>query len=819
MLRKDILTSIALVSVLLFSVFASVSSLGAAAYVAEFDTYPFLTVTPNPVGVNQEVYIGMWLSDVPPTAAGAGGDRWQRFTLTVQKPDGTIDVLGPYTSDAVGSAWVTYTPTQVGNYTLQFSFPGQEINNPTPPSAFAPWPQGLIYFKPSNSPKVTLVVQQEKVPPYPAAVLPTDYWERPIYGENREWASIGGAWLVFNPGFALAWQNLYTQAPESAHVMWTKQLAFGGIAGGADDHGFYTGLSYERKFYGLVIAGILYYNAFPSSYAKPGAYAVDIRTGEQLWYNPDLIISFGQVYNYDSPNQHGKMAYLVRTVGTTYMFYDAWTGQWWFNITNVPSGTRVEGPNGEILIYTLNSVAGTLSLWNSSAVTALLGGSSGSSAWQWRPYNKAANGTTGIMWTKNITRVAGNPSIVRIGEGIIYCRATLMDQNIAVHCAYDTDGNLLWVQNRTGLLSRVNFVNVGPMGEGVYAEYVKETMQWYGFDIKTGRQLWVTKPYENAWGMYHGAATIAYGKLFTSSYDGRIHAYDLKTGDELWSYYSGSAGLETPYGHYPFFVFHDSFTVADNKVYAVTGEHSPNEPLYRGEKLHAIDASTGKGLWNISFWGTPPVIADGYLVSFNHYDQKLYSFGKGKSVTTVTAPNIAVPKGTAVLIQGTVLDESVGQKGAPCVAKDSMASWMEYLHMQKPCPAEVKGVPVKLSAIGPDGSVINIGTAVTDGYYGVFSYAWTPPSEGLYNIIATFEGDVSYGSSSASTGLLVGPTPSAYPSLSPTPSPSASASHGVSPSIPPPTGAPSVNVFMIAAIFAVVAAIAVVALVLAKRKK
>jgi len=80
--------------------------------------------------------------------------------------------------------------------------------------------------------------------------------------------------------------------------------------------------------------------------------------------------------------------------------------------------------------------------------------------------------------------------------------------------------------------------------------------------------------------------------------------------------------------------------------------------------------------------------------------------------------------------------------------------------MQKPIPAEVKGVPVNLYAIYPDGTYNYIGTATTEPLAGgIFSFAWTPPEEGLYTIIAVFQGDESYGSSFAATSLLVTAAP------------------------------------------------------------
>ena len=162
-----------------------------------------------------------------------------------------------------------------------------------------------------------------------------------------------------------------------------------------------------------------------------------------------------------------------------------------------------------------------------------------------------------------------------------------------------------------------------------------------------------------------------------------------------------------------------------------------------------------------NFGGT---VADGYLSFDNLYDAYLYTFGKGKTATTVTAPDVVVSKGTGVVIKGTVLDISPAQPNTPCVSKDSMELQMEYLHMQMPQDGlwhneTLTGVPVSLTAIDSNGNVVDIGTVTTSGYYGTFEMAWTPSAEGTYKIIASFMGDDSYGSSGASTAVSVGPAP------------------------------------------------------------
>jgi hypothetical protein len=88
-------------------------------------------------------------------------------------------------------------------------------------------------------------------------------------------------------------------------------------------------------------------------------------------------------------------------------------------------------------------------------------------------------------------------------------------------------------------------------------------------------------------------------------------------------------------------------------------------------------------------------------------------------------------------------------------------------------------------------------TAIT-----TFSKAWTPPNEDTYTIIAAFNSDDSYGSSSAATAVTVGPA---------TPTPS-------TPDIPTPIDTTMVIIGTgIAIIIAVVIGFAISILILRKR--
>ena len=353
----------------------------------------------------------------------------------------------------------------------------------------------------------------------------------------------------------------------------------------------------------------------------------------------------------------------------------------------------------------------------------------------------------------------GRQSIRAIGGGIILARATDPDGGYT-HVAYSAEtGQELWTQKRPATPSSPD---MGTLAEGVYTEFVPETMEWYGYEVSTGNQLWgPVTPHESDWAFYGTYAIAAYGKHYMMGYDGRLICLDLKTGNYEWTYYVGSGGLETPYGHWPL----SRGLIADGKIFTVTSEHSPSSPPWRGERIHVVDAFTGEGVWSMEGWWMQPCVADGYLVALNGYDNQIYCFGKGQTATTVIASPKVVADGSTVLIEGTIIDQSPSQPGTPCVSPESQEDWMNYLHAGKPIPMDTTGVSVKLEAFGADGSYVEIGTVMSDTLG--FRSEWTPPSEGLYTILATFEGDDSYWSSYAATGLSVGPAPSPYEPIEP----------------------------------------------------
>jgi hypothetical protein len=295
------------------------------------------------------------------------------------------------------------------------------------------------------------------------------------------------------------------------------------------------------------------------------------------------------------------------------------------------------------------------------------------------------------------------------------------------------------------------------------------------YDEFSGKLLFKSDSFPYPWdqpgfGAYD--STSAYGMLFRNAYSA-IYAVSWDTGKIVWRYESPNNPYETPY--------HDEngttvsswngvFWAADGKIYASNTEHTPTQPIARGWKLHCVNATTGEGIWNITGSMTIGPIVDGYMTGSNSYDGYTYVFGKGQSATTVSAPLTAVTQGQSVVIMGTVTDQSPAQPGTACVSKESMATYMEYLHMQKPIPSGyiVKGVPVSVDAVDPNGNYVHIAD-VTSDVSGTFSYMWTPELAGKYSVTATFMGDVSYGSSWAETavGVTQAPQATATPTATP----------------------------------------------------
>jgi hypothetical protein len=806
--NKIEISTIALILILTFSAIIIVLPTATAQDVRKA-SHAVCGVNPNPVGVNQEVLIWLGITDfVAHPKPGWGG-----LTVTVRRPDGQTDTLGPFTTDTTGSTGTVYTPTMVGTYTVQTHFPEQvldmDVVNVMGQLHLA---KGTI-MEASSSPEVELVVQQNPIEYYQGHQQPKEFWDRPIDAQLWEWSTIAGNWLSTPPTF----EAPYNDGPETSHILWTKPLNTGGLVGGTyGNHAYEEGDAYQGKFghyTGLgnpvIINGVLYYNLFQQGFMSAPApqqqiVAVDLTTGKELWIKNNTRLAFGQIVYWDSFNLHGAYAYLwevpefmVAIPGSTWHAYEPLTGDWVYTLTNVPGGTNVYGPKGEILRYVVNTQAGWMALWNSTkavsfegwtipeiiAETGMLAGQAEFAHGSWVPFGRTIDCSKyGWMWNVSIQQGLSGGAMAVLEDRII-------GSDIPTFYGFSPESIDLWgISTKPGQQGTLLFdttwntppgnltlfYGVGSVEDGVFTLRSKETRQWWGFSLDTGAQIWGPTEPQAQLDIFDVTNAVADGKLFSAGMSGGVYCYDIQNGNKLWDYEARDSEVEILWSNnWPTRILF----ITDGKLYVGHEEHSPVDPKPRGAPLIALDIKTGDivfradGLFRQNHWGGRAVIGDSIIATMDTYDNRIYAIGKGPSVTTISTQDDVVNSGSSALVKGTVTDIAAGTEsdslrsrfpnGVPAVSDESMNEWMLYVYKQFERPTDVTGVPVKIEIVDPDGQYSWIGTPTTD-MDGNFAFYWKPTTEGQYMVIATFDGSASYYGSHAITYLTVDPaiTPS-----------------------------------------------------------
>jgi len=407
-------------------------------------TYAYIVAEPNPIGVGQTLDVYVWLGPVYGAAGGttaiigtnastasaaltANNYRFHNFLVAITAPDGTKETKTfSVISDPTSSQLFTFTPTQTGTYSFNFTFPGQVYgangngyeNSPIYNDTYLP-----------SSASTTLTVTQDPIPAAEgSSPLPTSYWTHPIYGEGTDWWAISSDWLGSGSPVPAGYTNSAhfhgdALGPQTSHVMWMKPLQFGGVVagnpfvqggstpgnGGVQGAEYFEGTSYEPRFVNpIIINGYLFYTeavSFTGPSSGPTD-CVDLRTGQVLWSRTDVpALSFGYIYNLWNGEQHGTFPPILFTSNFARAF-DAYTGDQLFNVTGVPTGTAVAGPSGEQLRYVFAN-AGTnanpqwfLAQWNSSKL------------WQYdvNPYTGGGSLNPSVINATNLVLVSVNPS-------------------------------------------------------------------------------------------------------------------------------------------------------------------------------------------------------------------------------------------------------------------------------------------------------------------------------------------------------------------------------------------------------------------------
>ncbi len=823
MQNKKSLFALILIVVLATPMTMQIAQTAKAQTAMTFPTYLYTSVAPNPVGVGQTVFISLFFTK--PVASPVAGSAFLSTTLTyytgmtlnIVKPDGTNVTLGPYTADATGGVGnIQYIPTVTGNYTVQAFYPGQTLAGTT------------ISMDPSMSPAAQFTVQQTAIGGYVSPPLPTSYWTRPIYATNYNWQNIAGNWLGMGRGAFMNTGgydasgnnfNAWTTAPTTAHIMWTKPTQFGGQVGGpipSNQETQFTSTSIlYHQFEPIILNGIIYYNWYPNvPGAMDGIVAVDLRTGATLWTKDTTdVLAFGQVLTFHTVQEYGSQSWLWALAANNSQLdlYDPLSGTFVGSVVNLPpgfiglfGGTPAamydwNEPNemGNVLVYYINDsyaipgdpfspvVAASLTMWNSSQM--MTPDPTSFFASTIRP-SADMDFMLGVQWSVPVPVADTNYTIAGITDQAVLLTSytsLLPNFNVAYGGSYAYDiaynaktGQVLWGPTKQTLVE-YHELDLVAAGDGYYVRHDKDTNQAYGYSLATGQQVWgPVQLTGNALSHLESSAAIAYGKVYIWDFGGYVTAIDLNNGTISWTYNTGSAGYNTPYGVYPIWGF-GSQSIADGMLFLSEGRmYDP--PLFPGAQKLAINCTNGNLVWSeLGFYGRDTsVISMGEMLAWNSYDGQIYAYGQGPSKTTVTAPDVGVTTATPITISGTVTDISAGSQqnavamdfpnGLPCVSDAGMSQFMQTVYMQQPMPTNLTGVPVTLSVTDSNGNHYDIGTTTTDPYTGTYGLTWTPAIPGNYTVTATFAGTQSYYGSIATTYFCASSTaPTAAPTATP----------------------------------------------------
>lgn len=750
----------------------------------KFKTQAFIGAQPIPVGAGQEVLLHIGIQQQLSTESLG----WWDMSVTIERPDGKIDTITNIKTDSTGGTGRIYVPPIAGTYYLQSHFPQQRM-----PTTAGGIPANTTMLA-SDSPKLTLIVTEEPVKYYPAAPLPTEYWTRPINAQLREWSTIAGSsWM----------DNEYNAAPDSPHVLWTMPYTIGGVVGGdLPEKSFEHGDAYEGKWSNrLILAGKLYFADGP--YERPTVtHCIDLHTGEELWAKTLLdnrTITTGQLIYWDSYNYDSVFEYLWVVIGSTWYGFNAFTGNQQCQISDVPTGTNVIGPNGVIYRYTINFTANRMMFWNQSAFVSLRG--SWGSALD-NQYTLNASATSGGVptartlraWSLNFSipqGLTGSVRSVKFGEKVVGGAInTTHITNWAFSLKPGQEGQSLynkvlaapasWTANNVTFATYGSSWALTDLDANIGLVWAKEELTYYAYDLNTGNFLWMASQPHQYLDTYSIGARIEYGKMYSVGMAGQIHCWDTANGKLLWMYNATDTYSEFLWGNY---WAEDLLFVSGGKLYLFHSEHSPENPLFRGAPALCLNATTGEEIWRVdglfrkTDWGGSPIMGDSVIAMYNSYDQQIYAIGKGPSAITVSAGPKRIVLGDSIIVEGTVTDISPGTQqisnklrfpnGVPAVSDASVGEWMKYVYAQFPRPTNTIGVEVTLHVLDSNDNYREIGktTGNSDGYY---NFQWTPDIEGKYTVTASFEGSASYYPSHVSTGIAVDP---AAPTPAPTEQP------------------------------------------------
>jgi hypothetical protein len=624
----------------------------------------FIYVTAQPLtGIGQNVFISYFTDRLPIDVGEVAGllpgrAHWSDIKLIITKPDGTNETIAMGNTDPVGGGWLSWASTAVGEYSVTAYIPGQWKNT----STYNTW------YPAAQSYPAKFTVQQEPVLQWPEVPLPDDYWMRPISGNANSWSILASNWLGgaannYPQGASGGVPSSYGYGtgPESPHILWTRQYfptgdiedtRFGTIG---NRYGGYQAVGYTCD---PILDGMMHVQVEKTVHDGSGAYEIwDLKTGELLYTNETQTKpAFGQIYWYDTGNEHGLNVYLWKTSGITlpqvvrvprvkYLgpnrlplrlaenieinrtatptainvtgtlreILDAYTGKTICYIANASTaGTEVRGKrDGSILYYNAFNYGTTaapnyyLQVWNSSAGT-MVASQANTGAWQWRPSGGSGSGAS-----------------------ISYFGAVGSD---CVH-----DGNIMWslnvsmpsilgprntLANQTATIQAVRegeYIIFGTTGRNDERGLVQGWMMGVSLELgKEGQKLWettFTPPLSNSnWYQQVGFVGVRPEQevIVYNSETELLNpiVFDLKSGTKLWQ---GNASIEPQYSFYGYqTLFYEDLIITG-------GAHSG--------VITAYEARTGAIRWQYTATqiGTESPYGNDLARGFTVADGKLYT--------------------------------------------------------------------------------------------------------------------------------------------------------------------------------------------------
>jgi len=651
-------------------------------------TFPKIACMPSTVGQGQTTIIYAFLGNPPMYSAAVGNTyRFHNFHVTCTAPSGKVTNFDyPIVYDTTGAQTIAFTPTEVGAYNITFKYDGQTLG-------VADQPSGSQYVNDSfaaGSTSMILTVQQDPIPdsPVPQSYFPTDYWTRPIYGENPYWFAYASDWLgtgspvssAVGSGYLTGFTSgsLMERNPGDAvgsltgHILWTKPIEPGGIVGGNRStvigNSYFEGSAYQQRFTNpIIVDGMLIYNQ-PVSFVGPNSgptTCVDLRTGEILWQSlpasqgspgpvtnsPCYVppISFAYIYDVQDGNQHGTYEPILFTSNFGEAF-NAYTGYWLFNVTGVPNGTPAQGPMGEQLRYVFTNQGNNtnpnwnLAQWNStlmwnalyfhpmqaspSAPTIDVS----SSPPYFRPTYTLLNST---YYTDNVLHT-NSINYTAISQAV---NASVFDSS-DTHNRFDWNVSLPWITGTTNpnsvlyaLYNNMMILRNGtlPSLGGSQAPYTYFAIDLNPQHSTLGQILW-SKTYNPP----AGNVTVSGGPIdpiagvFTEGYKETTQwvGYSMADGSKLWTT-KGQNDL-------------DYF---GNPIYPyVTGQTAYGK-LYssgQGGVLYCYDMKDGKVLWTYGNGG-PGNSTQGYLQAPGNFPTFVQAVGNGVIYLATTEHTVETP--------------------------------------------------------------------------------------------------------------------------------------------------------------------------------